>query len=107
MRPHAGREVPGRKEENRWVLRSNIPEEVSLATYVTELLGRSKPCVDKIKALANKRIVVIAGAIHADSDMDYNQEVFLSGEQVDLIRAQKRGGTRWSAPSPNLYGSED
>lgn len=83
-----------REREDRWVLRSNVPEEEPLTTHLADLLGRLTPHVDEIRALADEHSVAIACVIYADSERDYNQEVFLSGEQVGLIGAM--GANFWA-----------
>ncbi len=83
-----------RKGEDRWVLRSNVPEEEPLTAHLADLLGSLTPHVDEIRALADEHSVAIACVIYADSERDYNQEVFLSGEQVGLIGAM--GANFWA-----------
>ncbi len=52
------------------------------------------PYVEKVRALADEHLVTFACVIYADSENDYNQELSLSREQVDLVSSM--GATFWA-----------
>ncbi len=86
--------APVHEVENRWVLRSDVPEDEPLTTHVANLLGRLAPHVDEIRALADEHPITFTCVIYADSEREHNQEVFLSSEQVELISAM--GAIIWA-----------
>ena len=55
--------------------------------HIADLVRRLVPLVHTIRALADEHAVTFIIVLYADSKKDFNQEVFLPREVVDLLSA--------------------
>ena len=75
------------EKETRWVLRSTLPSGERVEAHIEDLSERIEPVAEAIRALADDNTVTFACVIYADSEEDYNPEVFVPRSTVEFLSA--------------------
>lgn len=73
------------EKASRWKVQSTIAREEPIEAHVTNLMERIAPFSEGIRALADENDVTFACVIYADSEDNYNPEVFLSSSAIDFL----------------------
>lgn len=74
-------------KENRWAVRSAPARTEPIEAHVADLSEKIKPYGERIRELADENTVSFTCVVYAYSEEDYNPEVFLPRDTVDLISA--------------------
>ena len=70
---------------NLWRVQSTLAREEPIEAHVSDLIDRIAPFAQEIRALADENEVTFTCVIYADSEDDYNPEVYLPSSAIDFL----------------------
>lgn len=78
---------PVLEKENRWAVLSSLARTEPIEAHVADLSRKIRSYVARIRELAEENVITFTCVMYVRSAEEYNPEVFLPRDTVDLISA--------------------